>query len=349
MPTAGGDHEDYIAKFYKAYKKFNCIPTHLSLSKKTIPYKKLEQIVLNQDLIFVGGGSPKFLMQVWRKAGLDRIIKKAWKQGIILSGMSAGAICWFEDGFTNPKDDIWRRISCLGFLEGSYCPHYDKQAGLRTAYRKMISAREIDNGYGVQDGVALHFVGTELKYVVSSSPDAKAFTVKKTSFRVTEKEIKPSYLGLLNDMHDNEAAKTVLQDVVSLNSTEIVRDYIKLINAHDIPGLLEMTSHDAIFIDSMGINTEGKNEMRKAWDVLLTFFPDYNVQVKDIISKNGMVAVFGTAKGTLATDGKILDENKFEIPASWTATVTDGKISKWRVYADNQPVRKLIEKYRSKK
>ena len=349
LPTAGGDHEDYIAKFYKAYKKFNCIPTHLSLSKKTVPYKKLEQIVLNQDLIFVGGGSPKFLMQVWRKAGLDRIIKKAWKQGIILSGMSAGAICWFEDGFTNPKDDIWRRISCLGFLEGSYCPHYDKQAGLRTAYRKMISAREIDNGYGVQDGVALHFVGTELKYVVSSSPDAKAFTVKKTSFRVTEKEIKPSYLGLLNDMHDNEAAKTVLQDVAAIDSTEIVRDYIKLINAHDIPGLLEMTSHDAIFIDSMGINTEGKNEMRKAWDVLLTFFPDYNVQVKDIISKNGMVAVFGTAKGTLATDGKILDENKFEIPASWTATVTDGKISKWRVYADNQPVRKLIEKYRSKK
>jgi limonene-1,2-epoxide hydrolase len=110
-----------------------------------------------------------------------------------------------------------------------------------------------------------------------------------------------------------------------------------------------MTSSDAIFIDSMGINTEGRTEMRKAWDVLLTFFPDYNVQVKDIISKNGMVAVFGTARGTLATDGRILAENKFEIPASWTATVTEGKISKWRVYADNQPVRKLIEKYRSKK
>lgn len=344
LPTAGGDHEDYIAKFYKAYKKFKCIPTHLSLSKKAVPYKKLEQIVLSQDLIFVGGGSPKFLMQVWRKAGLDRIIKKAWKQGIILSGMSAGAICWFEDGFTNPKDDIWRRISCLGFLEGSYCPHYDKQAGLRTAYRKMISAREIDDGYGVQDGVALHFVGTELKYVVSSSPYAKAYSVKKTSFRVTEKEIKPSYLGLINDMHTADV-KPALMDDSLLDSTEIVRKYIKLINEHDIPGLLEMTSSDAIFIDSMGINTEGRTEMRKAWDVLLTFFPDYNVQVKDIISKNGMVAVFGTARGTLATDGRILAENKFAIPASWTATVTNGKISKWRVYADNQPVRKLIEKY----
>jgi hypothetical protein len=85
--------------------------------------------------------------------------------------------------------------------------------------------------------------------------------------------------------------------------------------------------------------------MRSAWDVLLTFFPDYTVEVKDIISKNGMVAVFGKAKGTLATDGKILDENKFEIPASWTAVIKDGKIDKWRVYADNEPVRKLIKKY----
>ena len=349
LPTAGGDHEDYIAKFYRAYKKFNCTPIHLSLSKKSVPYKKLEQIVLSQDLIFVGGGSPKYLMQVWRKAGMDRIIKKAWKQGIILSGMSAGAICWYEDGYQNPKDNIWRRISCLGFLEGSFCPHYDKRGELRTAYRKMISSGEIDSGYGVQDGVALHYVGTELKYVVSSIPDAKAYHVKKASFRVKEKEIKPAYLGILHELHQLDPKNSAIDDDTPLDSKEIVKEYIARINEHDIPGLIEMTSQDAVFIDSMGINTEGKTEMRKAWDMLLTFFPDYTILVKDIISTNGMVAVFGTAKGTLSTDGKILAENKFEIPASWTASVKNGKVSKWRVYADNQRVRKLIEKYRSKK
>ena len=346
LPTAGGDHEDYIAKFYSAYNKFNCKPTHLALSKKPISYKKLEQIVLSQDLIFVGGGSPKFLMQVWRKTGLDRIIKKARKQGVVLSGMSAGAICWYEDGYQNPKDDIWRRISCLGFLEGSFCPHYDKRGELRSAYRKMISSGEIDSGYGVQDGVALHYVGTELKYIVSSTPDAKAYTVKKASFRVTEKELKPTYLGILHEAHRLDSNIEINDDDVLIDNTEVVRRYIKLINEHDITGLMAMTSGDAVFIDSMGIDTRGVTDMQNAWDVLLTFFPDYTVIVKDIISKNGMVAVFGTAKGTLATDGKILAENKFEIPASWTATVVNGKITKWRVYADNQPVRKLIEKYK---
>src|SRR4030095_4438101 len=341
LPTAGGDHEDYIAKFYRSYKKLNCSPSHLSLSKKTLPFRKLEQIILSQDVVFVGGGSPRFLMQVWRKCGMDKIIKKAWKQGIVMSGMSAGAICWYEDGFKNPKDNIWRRISCLGFLEASFCTHYDKSGGLRSAYRKMISSGELDSGYGVQDGVALHYIGTELKHVISDVPNAKAFYVRKSGFRVTEKEIKPSYIGIFND----PAGLNIRIASDPADSTAVVKQYISRINDHDIKGMLDITSDNIIFVDSLGINTTGKLNMRNAWDVLLTFFPDYTVEVKDIISKNGMVAVFGKAKGTLATDGKILAENKFEIPASWTAVVRDGKIDKWRVYADNEPVRKLIKKY----
>jgi dipeptidase E len=341
LPTAGGDHEDYIEKFYRSYKKFNCKPSHLSLTKKTYSYKRLEQLVLSQDVIFVGGGSPRFLMQVWRKCGMDKIIKKAWKQGIILSGMSAGAICWYEDGFKNPKDDVWLRIKCLGFLEGSFCPHYDKRGELRTAFRKMISSGELQPGYGVQDGVALHYVGTELKYIISSEQNAKAYYVKKAGYRVTEKELKPTYLGILNE---SRVEQIHLENKIE-DSLSVVKEYISRINHHDLPGMLQITDDNAVFIDSMGINTSGREEMEKAWDVFLTFFPDYSINIKDIISKNGMVAVFGTAKGTVATGGRILDENKFEIPASWTATVKNGKITKWRVYADNQPVRKLLEKY----
>jgi len=195
LPTAGGDNQEYIDKFYNSYRKLPCQPMHLSLSKENIPFKRLEQIVLDQDVIFVGGGSPRFLMQVWRKCGMNKIIKKAWKQGIILSGMSAGSICWFEDGFTNPKGDLWRRIRCLEFLEGSFCPHYDKRSELRKGYRKMISTGEISPGYGVHDNVALHYIGTEMKFVISSVPEGRAFHVKKSGYRVTEKEIKPFYLG----------------------------------------------------------------------------------------------------------------------------------------------------------
>lgn len=339
LPTAGGDHEDYIVKFYRSYRKLNCKPTHLALTKKNFSFTRLEETVLEQDIIFVGGGSPRFLMQVWRKTGMDRIIKKAWKGGIILSGMSAGAICWFEDGFKNPKDNIWLRVSCMGFLEGSFCPHYDKRGELRFAYRKMISESEISGGFGVEDGVALHFIGTELKRIVSSNQNANAFHVKKTGIRVTEKEIKPEYLGIA----ETEKPETIQAD--AKDSISVVKQYIEKINKHDIEGMAKMCSDDSVFIDSMGFNTNGRDNMRKAWNVLLTFFPDYRVNIKNVISTNGMVALFGTAAGTLATDGRILDENKFEIPASWTAEVRDGKIAKWRVYADNAPVRKLIDKY----
>ncbi|MCX7878021.1 MAG: Type 1 glutamine amidotransferase-like domain-containing protein [Ignavibacteria bacterium] len=342
LPTAGGDHPEYIEKFYRSYKKLNCHPTHLELSKKAPPTKKLENTVMSQDIIFVGGGSPRFLMQVWRKTGMTKILKKAWREGIILSGMSAGAICWFEDGFKNPKDDIWMRISCLGLLEGSFCPHYDKMGELRKAYRNMIRKSEISPGYGVEDGVALHFKGTELFAVVSNLRESKAFHVRRSGYRVIEKEIKPSYLGILNDSY----IETIEQELKHTESVNVVKEYIKRINSHDLISMLEITDDDAVFIDSMGINTRGKAEMKKAWDLFLTFFPDYTVEIKDIICKNGMVAVFGKAKGTLAENGRLKEENRFEIPASWTAEVRNGKILKWRVYADNEPVRKLIEKYK---
>ena len=204
LPTAGGDHPDYTVKFYRAYRKLNCKPSHIELSRKAASYKKLEQQVMSSDAVFVGGGSPGYLMQIWRKCGLDKIIKRAWTEGIVLSGMSAGAICWYEDGFKNPGPDVWRKIKCLGFLEGSFCPHYDKRGELRKAYRKMVSTDELAGGYGVQDGVALHYIGTELKYVISSAHDAKAFIVRKSGFRVTEKEIRPAYLGLLEQVVEEQ-------------------------------------------------------------------------------------------------------------------------------------------------
>jgi ketosteroid isomerase-like protein len=206
----------------------------------------------------------------------------------------------------------------------------------------MISSGELDSGYGVQDGVALHYIGTELKHVISDSHDARAYHVKKTGFRVIEKEIKPDFIGRIVDVSGNVESPI---KPVNGNSIDIVKDYIRKINEHDLNGMLAVTTEDTVFIDSMGINASGKSNMREAWNVFLTFFPDYKVRVKEIIEKNGLVAIFGTAAGTLATDGKILEENRFEIPASWTAVVKDGKIAKWRVYADNEPVRKLIGKY----
>jgi peptidase E/ketosteroid isomerase-like protein len=309
----------------------------LSLSKEKYSTRELENRVMSQDMIFVGGGSPRFLMRIWRKTGMTGIIKKAWREGIVLSGMSAGAICWYEDGFKNPKEDIWVRIKCLGFLEGSFCPHYDKRGELRKAYRKMILNGDISPGYGVQDGVALHYKGRELSVIVSNIRDGKAFYVKKHGYRITEKALTPSYLGIL-----------VSDASVSSGDIEVVREFINRINHHNIDKMLELVNDDVTFIDSMGIHTNNKDNMYKAWDLFLTFFPDYQVKIHEIISRDGVVAVFGKASGTLVTNGRIDNENRFEIPASWNAEITDGRISRWQVFADNEPVRKLIDKIRDK-
>ncbi|RPI19581.1 MAG: peptidase E [Ignavibacteriae bacterium] len=196
LPTASGDAIDYIEKFYKAYERLPAIPSHLSLTKGKTNVRRLESFILSQDIIFAGGGSPRLIMKVWRKTGMDKIIRKAWRRGIILSGMSAGAMCWFSDVLSNPKDDNnFKRISGLGLLTGSLCPHYNNRGELRKAFSRLIAQGELDNGFGVEDSCALHFTGRELHKVVSAYPSAKAYTVRKAGLKASTRKIKFIYLG----------------------------------------------------------------------------------------------------------------------------------------------------------
>ncbi len=95
--------------------------------------------------------------------------------GVILTGISAGSICWFEEGLSDFFPGELNKLKCLGFLKGSNCPHYDREEKRKPAYHKLISSGEISEGVAADDGVALHYVGTKLKNVVSSRPNAKAY------------------------------------------------------------------------------------------------------------------------------------------------------------------------------
>lgn len=175
IPTASGDADSYIARFYDFFGKQNCEPTHLSLFKP--PAQALEEFVLSQDILYVGGGNTKNLLALWKEWGLDRIIEKAWKQGIVLAGISAGSICWFEQGITDSFGAELQPLTCLGFLPGSNCPHYDGEAHRRPAFQRLLKQGQIKPGLAADDGVALHFIGQDLHCVVSSRPDAKAYRV----------------------------------------------------------------------------------------------------------------------------------------------------------------------------
>ncbi|MDN7245359.1 Type 1 glutamine amidotransferase-like domain-containing protein [Planococcus shenhongbingii] len=192
VPTASGDSDQCISNFYDFFNEQNCVPSHLSLFKP--PAKDLEAFVLEKDIVYVGGGNTKNLLVLWKEWGLDIILRKAWEQGIVLAGISAGSLCWFEDGVTDSYGDQLEPIRSLGFLKGSNCPHYDGEAQRRPTYQKLIASGTIQSGVAADDGAAIHYIGQEIHRIVSSRPNAKAYRVSFDG-QVLEEELPTEFLG----------------------------------------------------------------------------------------------------------------------------------------------------------
>ncbi len=193
VPTASGDQTNYIERFYKSFNTLPCQPSHLSLFEPE--FTDLERYVLEQDVIYVGGGNTRNMLVLWKEWGLDNALKKAYKKGVILAGLSAGSICWFEEGLTDPLNTPLYKLDCLGFLKGSNCPHYDGENKRKPSYHQLILEGKIKEGYAVDDGVALHFINETLSSSVSSRPKAKAYFVKCVDSEIIENEVNTNYLG----------------------------------------------------------------------------------------------------------------------------------------------------------
>jgi dipeptidase E len=193
VATASGDAQGYIDRFYKAFKKHHCHPHHLSLTGS--PREDLREFVLNMDLIYVGGGNTMNMLARWRQTGFDGVLKEAWKQGVVLAGISAGSICWFEQGVTDSIPGKLTALDCLGLLKGSNCPHYDGEAERRPAYQRLVAAREIQEGIACDDGVGLHFIDNDLSHLVSSRIGAKGWKLTLKNGQVEEAVMEPEYLG----------------------------------------------------------------------------------------------------------------------------------------------------------
>ena len=141
-----------------------CITSHIDFFKRTID---LKPHILDQDIIYVGGGNTKSMLAVWREWGLDEILKEAYKKNIIMSGVSAGAICWFEKGITDSWKDHQATIDCLGLVNGICCPHYDEEPERIPYVKKILESKEISNCYAIEGYAALHLVDDVPKYNVS--------------------------------------------------------------------------------------------------------------------------------------------------------------------------------------
>ncbi|AST90770.1 peptidase E [Sutcliffiella cohnii] len=198
VPTASGDQTNYIERFYKAFNNLPCQPTHVSLFEPN--FTDLETYILEQDIIYVGGGNTRNMLLLWKDWGFDKVLKKAYESGVVLAGLSAGSICWFEEGLTDPINAPLYKLDCLGFLKGSHCPHYDGENKRKPAYHQLLLEGRIKAGYAVDDGAALHFVNETLTVAVSSRPNAQAFYVESDGRTVTETGLEIKYLDDNNDM-----------------------------------------------------------------------------------------------------------------------------------------------------
>jgi dipeptidase E len=192
LPSASGDSDNYVVRFYSAYLGLPCRPSHLSFFRRT---PDLRSYLRAQDVIYVGGGNTKSMLAVWREWSLPDILREAWESGIVLAGISAGAICWFEQGVTDSFADQLRVLDCLGFLPGSCCPHYDGEAERRPAYHRLLRNGEIAPGFAIDDGAAIHFINNEVHRVVASRKGAKAYRVRATGNAVQEEPMPVEYLS----------------------------------------------------------------------------------------------------------------------------------------------------------
>jgi peptidase E len=178
LNTAVGDDPAGLVRMYALFSQHGARPSHLQL----FPMPNVsdpEDLLLSADVIFVGGGSVANMAAVWRVHGVDRFMRHAWESGVVLSGVSAGAICWYDGGTTDSFGPVLRPFTAgLGLLPGSYCPHYSSEPTRRPAFWSLVGDGTLPPGIACDDGTAAHYVDRELAEIVADRPDASGYLVE---------------------------------------------------------------------------------------------------------------------------------------------------------------------------
>jgi len=183
FPTASAEDKDYIDNYYKAFSQLGCNPKHISLFSRT-PDVKSE--IEKSDIIYIGGGNTKSMLAVFEEWDINRLLLQAYKNGKILAGVSAGAICWFTKGITDSWADELKVLNCLDFLPGCCCPHYDGEKDRRPSVMKFIDSGEIESCIAIEDGAAIHYKGGNLVNAISFYEGANIFNIYKEHGNIHE-------------------------------------------------------------------------------------------------------------------------------------------------------------------
>ena len=179
-----------------ALRMYDQFAPHAELSRLEFfpwPPEDLRSVVLESDLIFVDGGNTANMLAIWRVHGVDELVREAWERGIVLAGSSAGGICWFEHGVTDSFGPQLGPMDCLGFLPGSFCPHWNDEEQRRPVYHALLKDGW-PAGYAADTGVGLHFVNGELEEAVACDEGSRAYRLELRDGEVIEEPIEARVL-----------------------------------------------------------------------------------------------------------------------------------------------------------
>ncbi len=204
IPTASSNSERYIKVFEEWFQKLNCKTDSLILDNKSRK-KDFEEKIMSADAIYVGGGNTLKMMTIWRKLGVDKTLIKAFEKGIVLSGLSAGGICWFSYGhsdsrmFTSKKGIPWPfiKVKGLGLFPFVFCPHYHFEKREKDFARLIM--RDGGIGLGVDNRAAIEIVDDKFR-ILKINSRGKAYLVKKIKGKIVEKELKNEDFELLSNL-----------------------------------------------------------------------------------------------------------------------------------------------------
>lgn len=176
IPTASGDTRELVLRFEERFGSWPCEPTALSLFHLDESRVDPRRHVLAQDAIYVGGGSMRNMLAVWRAHGIEEALRAAWERGAVLAGVSAGAMCWFQGGISR-SGGAPAPVSGLGLLSGSLSVHLEGEPERLPAYRQAVASGELPAGYAADDGAGLVFAGTRVEECVGSRAGARVVRV----------------------------------------------------------------------------------------------------------------------------------------------------------------------------
>jgi peptidase E len=176
LPTASGDEREQVMRFHERFGLWPCEPSTLSLFH--LSQERIDPAVhlLSQDAIYIGGGSMRNMLAIWREHGVDEALRAAWDAGIVLAGVSAGAMCWFEGGISM-SGGAPEPVRGLALLPGSLSVHRDGEPQRLPAYLRAVKSGALPGGYAADDGAALVYRGRQLIECVASRRDAAVVRV----------------------------------------------------------------------------------------------------------------------------------------------------------------------------